>query len=160
MKDKIKINWVKTDPEAMLPKKNHSEPLTGDAGFDIFLKEDVEILPRKSVIIDVGLKVGYITPGYWFRIEGRSGLGFKKDLLPFLGIIDNSYRGKLGVKIYNNSYDVQTVKKGQAIAQIIVYEMIDCVMDWQNEVSPVDGNSRGEKGFGSSDAQAGEIINQ
>jgi len=157
---KPKIQFVKTHENAILPKKAHPNPLTGDAGYDIFLTEDVEIMPRKSVIVNVGLKVGFITPGYWFGIEGRSGLSFNKDITPFLGIIDNSYRNNVGIKIYNNSYDVQTVKKGQGIAQFIVYEMIDCDVEWTDKVSKVDENSRGEKGFGSSDRGAGELINQ
>jgi len=149
----MKIEFIKTHKDAKLPKKNYKNPLTGDAGFDIFLTENLEVLPRKSIIVNVGLKVGFITPGYWFRIEGRSGLGFKQDLSPFFGIIDNSYRGNVGIKIYNDSYDIQTVKKGKGIAQLIVYKMIDCEIGWTKQVSEVGEDARGDKGFGSSDEQ-------
>jgi len=144
----MEIKFVKTHEEAMLPEKNHDCKSTGDAGYDLFSVEDVLIEAGCSAVVSVGLKLGYITPGYWFRIEPRSGLGFKKGLQPHLGIIDNGYRGDLGVKLYNFSSDTQVIKKGQGVAQIIPYFMIPSEVSFIDEVTKAD---RGEKGFGSSD---------
>ena len=142
-----KIKFVKTHPDAKLPAKNHPEALTGDAGYDIYCVENVTVPPRGSAIAPVGLKLGYITPGYWFRIEPRSGLGFKKNIQPHLGIIDNPYRGDMGIKLYNFSDVPVTIDKGVAVAQFILYKMNEAVVEWTDVAEQT---ARGEKGFGSS----------
>ena len=82
---------------------NNKEPGTGDTGFDLVAVEQTTILQRGSAVVPVGLTLADITPGYWIRIEPRSGLGFKHNLQPHLGVIDNGYRGDLAVKLYNFS---------------------------------------------------------
>lgn len=145
--DKIEVMFFQTHPDAKLPQKNHKGSLTGDAGYDIYCVQDVTILGRNSAVAPVGLKLAYITPGYWFRIEPRSGLGFKKNLQPHLGIIDNPYRGDMGIKLYNFSDIDVTINKGIAVAQFIIYKMNDATVSWTDVVSETE---RGEKGFGNS----------
>lgn len=142
------IKFVATHSEAILPKRAHNTPMTGDSGYDLFSVSEALIPARGSVVIPIGLKVGYIEPGFWFRIEGRSGLGFKHSVQPHFGVIDNPYRGDMGVKVYNQKDEDYFVKKGDAIAQMIVYELIEPELSFTDEVSETD---RGEKGFGSSD---------
>lgn len=143
----IKIDFIREHPDAKLPQKNHPDPLTGDTGYDIFSVETVTVPNRGSIVVPVGLKLAYITPGYWFRIEPRSGLGFKKNIQPHLGIIDNPYRGNMGVKLYNfGDFDV-TIDKGVAIAQFVIYQIHTALVSWTDTVTETD---RGEKGFGSS----------
>jgi dUTP pyrophosphatase len=144
----MKIEFVQTHKDAELPKRNHDHNLFGDAGYDLFAVETVIIEAGKSAVIPIGLKLGYMTPGFWFRIEARSGLGFKKSLQPHFGIIDNPYRGDLGIKIYNFSEEDQVIVKGNACAQMIVYAMISADMEFVDNVSE---SERGSKGFGSSD---------
>ena len=94
-----------------------------------------------------------ITPGYWIRIEPRSGLGFKHSVQPHLGVIDNGYRGDLGVKLYNfntnDTSDGLQVKKGDKIAQLVVYPLIQPKFSFSDEISET---TRGDNGFGSSDS--------
>lgn len=99
-------------------------------------------------IVPVGLNVGYITPGYWFRIEARSGLGFKYGLFPHFGIIDNGYRGDLGVKLYNTTNKDVYISKGDKIAQLVIYPLLSADLSWIDEAVT---SERGENGFGSSD---------
>ena len=82
----INIKLLKTHPDAVLPSANNKELGTGDTGFDLIAVEDVKIPKGGSNIISVGLQLADMTPGYWMRIEPRSGLGFKKSLQPHLGI--------------------------------------------------------------------------
>ena len=147
-KEKPEIRFVKTHPDAQLPKQNHSGEGIGDTGFDLFCVEDTVIKARQSGVVEVGIKVGYITPGYWFKIEARSGLGFKYSLEPHQGIIDNQYRGDTGIKIFNLSDDDYYFKTGDKVAQIVVYELIQPKISWIEEAEETE---RGEKGFGSSD---------
>lgn len=151
----MKIDFVKVHEDAQLPKKNFPDPLTGDAGFDIFSIEEVTIPAGKSAVVGVGLEIGYITPGYWFKIEGRSGLAFKKEIDPHFGIIDNSYRGEFDIKLFNSSKEDVTLPKGYAVAQMIVFRLIDCQVNFVEEHS---AGQRGKQGFGSSDANTLEVI--
>lgn len=146
----MKVNFVKIHKDAILPRKNYNDELTGDAGYDIFSIEDVLVPAGGSAVVGVGIDVGYITPGYWFKIEGRSGLAFKKEIDPHFGIIDNSYRGEFGIKLFNSSKQDHFLEKGYAVAQMIIYRMIDCEVGWQETHSP---GERGVKGFGSSDSK-------
>lgn len=144
------IKFLKTHDDAILPKVNNSAFATGDSGYDLFCVEEVTVPARSSTIAPVGITVADITPGYWFRIEPRSGLGFKHNLQPHLGVIDNQYRGDLGVKLYNFSDKDVTIEKGKAVAQFVVYPLVQVSVDWADEVTDTD---RGAKGFGSSDSK-------
>jgi dUTP pyrophosphatase len=146
----IKVKFLKTHEDAILPKVNNNAWATGDSGYDIFCVEDVTIPARGTTVAPVGVTVADISPGYWFRIEPRSGLGFKHNIQPHLGVIDNQYRGDLGVKLYNFSDKDVTIEKGKAVAQFVVYPLVQVDVNWSDEVTETD---RGAKGFGSSDSK-------
>jgi dUTP pyrophosphatase len=138
-----KIVFEKTHPKALLPKKS----LEKDVGWDIFAVEDSVIPPKDSISIKSGLKVAHIDDGYWFKIESRSGLAFKHDIVSFQGIIDNNYRGELGLKLFNFSNKEYIIHSGDRVAQLVIYyENIDFSIEW-GSVTP---SNRGDKGFGSS----------
>lgn len=138
----VVLKFNKTHADAKLPTKNN----TSDTGFDVYCVEDKIIPARGSAVVDVGLDFAYITPGYWVKVEGRSGLGFKYGVSPHPGIIDNGYRGNAGIKLYNNTDTNYEVKAGDRIAQFVVYKNYDVgVEEGEKEES-----DRGNSGFGSS----------
>lgn len=143
----IEISFKKTHPDAILPVANNTDILIGDSGYDMFSVEDVVIPSKGSNVVPIGLTLAYITPGFWFRIEPRSGLGFKHSIQPHLGVIDNMYRGDLGVKLYNFNDKDYEVKAGDRIAQFVVYELLQAKLNFTEEI---DETSRGSSGFGSS----------
>jgi deoxyuridine 5'-triphosphate nucleotidohydrolase len=136
------MRFSKAHPDALLPQKNHSD----DAGWDVFSVEDKEIPPKGSAIVDVGLKLAYLEPGYWIRVSSRSGLSFKHNILAHPGVIDNGYRGSLGVLLYNHSDTMYKVNKGDRVAQLVLHFNIDIDVEW----GEVQNTLRGEKGFGAS----------
>lgn len=144
----VTIKFIKTHENAKLPKYNHADPYVGDSGLDVAAVEDGVIPAKKWAEVPVGLKLAYITPGFWFRVEGKSGKGYKNHLFPHFGIIDNPYRGGLGVKIYNYSDVDFNYKAGDNIVQFIVYPLIQADCEWTDTA---EASARGEKGFGSSD---------
>ena len=141
------IRFKKTHPDAVLPASNNSDVTLGDSGYDLTAVEDMWVNKNSSSVVPVGLTLAYIDPGFWFRIEPRSGLGFKHSLQPHLGVIDNEYRGDLGVKLYNFSDLCYEVKKGDRIAQLVVYRLFKPIMKWADEIEQT---TRGDRGFGSS----------
>ena len=138
----IELKVVKTHPDAKLPHRAHDS----DSGYDVYSVEEAIVPGRGSVVVPIGLTLAYITPGYWFRVEPRSGLGFKHHIQPHLGIIDNGYRGDLGIKLYNFSDTNITLNKGSRIAQLVLYPHITATI-W--ETNKIDDTERGESGFGS-----------
>lgn len=146
----VAIKFKKTHEDAVLPSANNSESGVGDSGYDLTAVEERFIPAGGSVVVPVGLTLADLTPGYWIRIEPRSGLGFKHNIQPHLGVIDNGYRGDLGVKLYNfsDSGNGYTVKKGDRVAQLVVYPLIQPHMSFSDDITDT---ARGDKGFGSSD---------
>ena len=140
----VELKVVKTHPDAKLPHRAHDS----DSGYDVYSVEEVIVPGSGSVVVPVGLTLAYITPGYWFRVEPRSGLGFKHNLQPHLGIIDNGYRGDLGVKLYNFSDVNVTLIKGTKIAQLVLYPHVVAEVGYIEEAMDAD---RGDAGFGSTD---------
>ena len=138
------LQFEKTHVDAVLPGKNHAT----DTGMDVTCIEDFTIPAHGSTVVDVGLKFAFIEPGYWIKIEGRSGLGFKHGILPHPGIIDNGYRGDAGVKLYNLTDKDYHGNKGDRIAQFVVY--VNHSTTVEEGVANDTGSERGEKGFGSS----------
>lgn len=134
--------FEKTHADAQLPKKNNES----DTGYDVFCVEDKLIPARGSAVVDVGLKFANIPQGYWIRIEGRSGLGFKHGIAPHAGIIDNGYRGDAGIKLYNLTDVDYHVQKGDRIAQFVLYPVIHAQVEFGDVVQ----SDRGANGFGSS----------
>ena len=58
------------------------------------------------------------------------------------------YRGDMSVKVYNHSGQDYEFKKGDKVAQIVVYKLIQAQISW---IDKAEETIRGEKGFGSSD---------
>tara|TARA_R110001583_G_scaffold182372_1_gene340168 strand:- start:141 stop:572 length:432 start_codon:yes stop_codon:yes gene_type:complete len=136
------IKFKKTNDAAVIPCKNHDT----DTGMDVTSIENKVIPARGSAIVDVGLKFAFIDHGFWVKVEGRSGLGFKHGIIPHPGIIDQGYRGDAGIKLYNFTDNDYEVKAGDRVAQFVVYK------NYNVEVSEgeIMESKRGEKGFGSS----------
>ena len=136
------LSFKRVHPDAKLPTKNNAS----DTGYDVSAVEDKVIPARSSAIIDVGLEFAYITPGYWVKVEGRSGLGFKSGISPHNGIIDSGYRGNAGIKLYNLTDTDYEVRSGDRIAQFVVYKNYKVFVEEGTTVE----SDRGANGFGSS----------
>ena len=138
----MNVKFTKTHAEAVLPTKNHDS----DTGMDVTCVEDFVIPANGSVVVGVGLKFAFIEEGYWVKVEGRSGLGFKHGIMPHPGIIDQGYRGDAGIKLYNLTDKDYEGKAGDRIAQFVVYANHPVTVT-EGEVVDTD---RGASGFGSS----------
>jgi len=159
MKDELEDQKIKMQFAGQLPpgvsldfKRDENGDIagTGDTGYDIYAVEDVVIRAKGSASVPTGIQVAYITPGFWFRVSARSGLSFKNGILCHPGTVDNLYTGDLGILLYNHSVNDYKVHKGDRIAQLIVFPVIEADISWTDEVHET---TRGSKGFGSSDVK-------
>jgi dUTP pyrophosphatase len=128
-------------PDAQLPKMQR----VGDAAFDIYSVEDVEIPPGMTAAVDCGFGLE-IPPGYKVMINGRSGLA-SRGIFCHVGTVDENYKGKLGTILYNLSKTFYNIKKGDRVGQISLQRVIPTEFEVVNELST---SVRGENGFGSS----------
>ena len=148
------IKVKKTHPDAVIPDQK-----IGDVGWDLTSVEDGIIQPGKVAIAPTGLMLAEkpyandIHCQILLKIEGRSGLASKHCVFPVGGIIDPSYRGEMGVMLYNGGDAPYEFKKGDRVAQIVLYEVHAKTTTSKTsfiEVDTVRSSKRGSKGFGSS----------
>ena len=139
----LKIGFKKTHPDAQLPVRKGK----GDTGYDLTSIEDVVVPSKGSAIVPTGITVAQVPFAVWFLILPRSGMGFKHGIQPHLGVIDNPYRGDLGVKLYNFSDTDYKVTKGDRVAQIAYFPLITLEPEWTENI---ESTSRGSSGFGDS----------
>ena len=156
----MQIKVVRTK-DVPLPRYGHE----GDAGMDLHATEDVTLMPGESANMGSGLKF-QIPRGYVGYVYARSGLGSKGLVVKNgTGVIDSTYRGEVGLTLYNNNpvvvldmdakkfgavryndEDIIQVRKGDRVAQIVFQRVEEAELV---EVDELDATDRGEGGFGS-----------
>ena len=122
------------------------------AGYDLYATETYTLKPLERKLFKTGISMA-IPEGFYGRIAPRSGLAYKNGLDVMAGVIDEDYRGDVGVILINlGQEDVQLplIKDGKEvpIAQIIIEPYAAAEFQDATEL-PV--TNRGDGGFGSSD---------
>lgn len=143
LKENKTLKFKKLNPDAVLPKY----ATDGSAGFDFYCIEECWIDINKTIIIKTGLSVE-IPSGYFMSIVPRSSTGLKTPLRQAnsYGVIDQDYRGEIGLIFTNTSNTPYKISKGDRIAQGFILPIIQ--FDIQ-EVLELEKTERNEGGFGS-----------
>lgn len=83
--------------EAKVPK----QAKRGDAGVDVFAKEEFTIYPGERKLVSTGLRV-VIPEGYEFQVRPKSGLALNQliTVLNSPGTVDSGYRNEIGVILW------------------------------------------------------------
>lgn len=136
---------IKLDPGAFIPVRQHPR----DAGMDILIPDTLMyqtiVIPSfGTLFIDTGIHIE-LPSGYAGVIMSRSGL-FKNHAVFTSGLIDENYRGAIGVTLLNNSSYPLVLHAGDRIAQLVIVPCIFPDLELVKELSETD---RGENGFGS-----------
>ena len=149
-----------------LPRYAHE----GDAAVDLVATEDATIMPGEWKKIGSGIRCA-IPRGFVGLVVPRSGLGCKGLVLKNgVGVIDSTYRGEIGLTLYNNNptgvwkmiKDIFVltftsggrkepdgtihVRKGDRVAQMMILPVAEATF---SRVSSLDDTERGEGSFGS-----------
>ena len=121
----------------------------GSSGMDIRanLQQVVELKPLERALIPTGLFIE-LPQGYEAQIRPRSGLAIKHGItcLNTPGTIDADYRGEIKIILINLSNEIQSVKNGERIAQMVIQKVEQ--IDWQLSVE-IEDTIRSAGGFGS-----------
>ena len=133
----------------------------GDAGIDlrasnkfiINLDHDKKEITQDSCIISSGerilVKTGIevtIPKNCWGNIKDRSGNAFSHGVHVLGGVIDENYRGEIGVILINLSKKPFQINKNDRIAQMIISEYKKVKIEYVNNL---DNTIRNKDGFGS-----------
>lgn len=137
-----KVKFAKMSDNVNLPHRAHP----GDAGFDIYANERVDVHPGQSALIKTGIKM-IIPEGWCGQINPRSGLASKRKITVGARVIDSGYRGEVMINVYNNGDTLFEVTPKVAIAQILFLPVLTEVEEIS--LNELDETSRGEGGFGS-----------
>jgi dUTP pyrophosphatase len=121
----------------------------GAAGMDLcaHIHESVVLEPLERKLIPTGLFIE-LPLGYEAQIRPRSGLALKQGItcLNSPGTIDADYRGEIGVILINLSNEMQVIKSGDRIAQMVIAPVTQISWELATSLTPT---NRGAGGFGS-----------
>ena len=136
---------VKLSPEI---NKTYYMPIystKGAAGADLHASESVTLQPNERKLIKTGVSIE-LPEGHLCFVMGRSGNTIKKGLHVALGLVDEDYRGEIGVMAFNQSGEVISFAKGDRVAQMVIlpYPKVEFV-----EVDELSETERGTGGYGS-----------
>lgn len=154
--DSKKSNSMETVKFSVIPGRNVRVPERAhkdDAGIDIFAPLDMEpkvLNPGESLLIQTGLKC--VCPkGYAMVVMNKSGVSIKKTLIRGACLIDENYRGEIGIHMINVGCSQQSINPGDKIIQVILlpvgYHDIEMVSSEEYEL--YSDTSRGEGAYGS-----------
>lgn len=120
----------------------------GSSGMDIRanLEATLSLGPNERVLVPTGLFIELPT-NYEAQVRPRSGLAIKQGItcLNSPGTIDADYRGEIKVILINHSTEIQEIKNGDRIAQIVFQRVDKVVLELVDEINDT---NRGEGGFG------------
>jgi len=132
---------IMLDENAVCPQR--AFPI--DAGLDLFSREEQIILPGESAVFDTGVHVE-LPEGTFGKLESKSGLHIKYDIICAGGTLDEGYTGSIHVKLYNMGTKPYMVRKGQKIVQMVVIPILRPELEL---VDHLEETERGSNGFGS-----------
>jgi dUTP pyrophosphatase len=124
---------------------------SGAAGMDLYanfndmLGRFCIIPPGERMLIKTGISIE-IPRNTYARVAPRSGLAYKNGIDVLAGVIDEDYRGEVGVILINHGVETFTVTHGDRVAQLIIEKYVPCFV---TEVTEHVRTERGAGAFGS-----------
>ena len=135
------LQFVRMSDNAYPPTKATSRA----AGFDLYSAYDYEIKPQDIAVVSTDLQIK-VPSGSYGRIAPRSGLAIRCSINVGGGVVDEDYRGNVGVILFNHGKEPYQVKKGDRVAQLICERIFYPLLEECNAFEPT---IRGAGGFGS-----------
>ena len=135
------LEFLRISEKAIPPRKQSSL----SAGYDICSAYELVIPPKEKAVVETDLKIR-LPSGCYGRLAPKLGLTINQFIHVGAGVIDQDYRGNVGVVLFNFSDNEFEIKQGDIVAQLICQkiEYPDLV-----EVNTLDETKRGSGGFGS-----------
>lgn len=139
------IYFKRDTPTAILPKKKSAKAAGFDFHADLGLGGQLVLYPGRRLLIPTGISCA--TPANtYLRLAPRSGLADKYGIQVLAGVIDEDYRGPIGVILYNSGDEALVINHADRIVQGILELVVPAEVEETDELPPTD---RGTGGFGS-----------
>ncbi|XP_036420476.1 deoxyuridine 5'-triphosphate nucleotidohydrolase, mitochondrial isoform X1 [Colossoma macropomum] len=135
------LKFAKLTENATTPTRGSSKA----AGYDLYSAYDYSIGPMDKAIVKTDIQIA-VPSGCYGRVAPRSGLAAKHFIDVGAGVVDEDYRGNVGVVLFNFGKETFEVKKGDRVAQLVCERI--CYPDLV-ELETLDETERGSGGFGS-----------
>ncbi|XP_036910471.1 deoxyuridine 5'-triphosphate nucleotidohydrolase, mitochondrial isoform X1 [Sturnira hondurensis] len=139
--DGARLRFVRLSEHASAPTRGSARA----AGYDLYSAYDYTVPPMEKALVKTDIQIA-LPAGCYGRVAPRSGLAAKHFIDVGAGVIDEDYRGNIGVVLFNFGKEKFEVKKGDRIAQLICERIYYPEIE---EVQGLDDTDRGAGGFGS-----------
>ncbi|XP_035508276.1 deoxyuridine 5'-triphosphate nucleotidohydrolase, mitochondrial isoform X2 [Morone saxatilis] len=139
--EKPVLKFAKLSENARTPTRGSTKA----AGYDLYSAYDYSIGPMDKAIVKTDIQIA-VPHGCYGRVAPRSGLAAKHFIDVGAGVVDEDYRGNVGVVLFNFSKETFEVNKGDRVAQLVCERI--CYPDLV-EKETLDETERGAGGFGS-----------
>lgn len=116
------------------------------AGFDLRSAYAYDVPPHDRCLVKTDLRF-HIPDGCYGRIAPRSGLALHSFIDVGAGVIDQDYRGNVGVVIFNHAHETFKINQGDRIAQLICEKIEYPRLEETADI--FEYTERGTNGFGS-----------
>ncbi|XP_032153417.1 deoxyuridine 5'-triphosphate nucleotidohydrolase, mitochondrial isoform X1 [Sapajus apella] len=137
----VQLRFARLSEHATAPTRGSARA----AGYDLYSAYDYTISPMEKALVKTDIQIA-LPSGCYGRVAPRSGLAAKHFIDVGAGVIDEDYRGNVGVVLFNFGKEKFEVKKGDRIAQLICERIFYPEIE---EVQALDDTERGSGGFGS-----------
>ncbi|XP_035773937.1 deoxyuridine 5'-triphosphate nucleotidohydrolase-like [Anopheles albimanus] len=138
---KCVLKFAKLTENAYPPTKGSVKA----AGYDLRSAYDYTVPARGKLLVMTDIQV-QVPEGCYGRVAPRSGLAVKNFIDVGAGVVDEDYRGNVGVVLFNHGEADFEVKKGDRIAQFICEKIAYPELE---ELPSLTDTERGSGGFGS-----------
>ncbi|XP_052786934.1 deoxyuridine 5'-triphosphate nucleotidohydrolase-like [Mya arenaria] len=141
MTNRITLRFAKLTQKALTPTRGSKLA----AGYDLYSAYDMIIPAKGKALVKTDIQIA-LPDGCYGRVAPRSGLAHKHFIDVGAGVIDQDYRGNVGVIMFNFGENEFEVKAGDRIAQLICERI---ALPELVEETSLDDTERGDGGFGS-----------
>lgn len=138
----MKIKIKKLNPEMKMPVYGHPGE---DAGLDVYSLEDYAIKPRERHLFPLGFALEF-ERGYAAIVKDKGGPPMKYGLHTMGGVFDSGFRGEYNILLVNLGQEIIQIKKGQKIAQLIIYPVAFAELEEVAELDNTSSRGAGQHG--------------
>ena len=146
LNDSDKINYSRDGDAALDLRASSKFVINLDEEKKEIEQDSYSIKPGERILVRTGVEVA-IPEGHWGNVKDRSGNAFNHGIHVLGGVIDENYRGEIGVILINLSKKDFKINKNDRVAQMIISEYKRVNVEHVQELNET---NRNKDGFGSS----------
>lgn len=142
--EEMELKFFRLSPHARAPIRSSLRA----AGYDITSAHDYVLPAKGKVIVKSDLAIA-IPSGHYGRMSPRSSMAWKNHIDVGAGVIDEDYRGNVGVVLFNHSDKDFEIAQGDRVAQLIIERISTPSVREVSTIEELGETERGDGGFGS-----------